>query len=153
VGAEVLANPATADAFHQFGIANVRRYAQYLRSTNNQGPVGIPGDDDLETRGAIWSFLRYAADRASSGGTDGSFWFKLVNSTTTGLANITNVIGQDPSLFLHDWATSVFTDDAAPGIDPRFQQRSWNFRSLLPAVGSPFPLTDPRTDHRLVDGL
>jgi hypothetical protein len=130
---------------------NVDRYRRYLLATATQGPIGIDGsDDDLETRGAVWSFLRYAADR--SGPTDGTFWYQLVNSQTSGTANLAQVLGSSPAPMLRDWAVSVYADDATPsGAErPRFSQASWNFRALYPAAGSSFPPVTT-AERRLAD--
>jgi hypothetical protein len=143
---------ATAASFTTFMKQNADRYRRYLLSTAIQGPVGIDrSDDDLETRGAIWSFLRYAADR--SGPTDGTFWYQLVNSQTTGAANLSQVLGGPVAPLLRDWAISVYADDATPGgaSGSRFSQPSWNFRSLYPAMSTTFPLT-ASSERRMTDG-
>src|SRR5690348_15800043 len=83
-------------------------------------------------RGYIWDMLRYSADRARS--TRGDFWYQLVNSKTTGRANLANVLGvTDDGLtgYFRDWSVSVFADAALPGVDPRFTQPSWNVRKML----------------------
>ena len=149
--AAVTQNPAAA-AFATFMKQNADRYRRYLLSTALQGPVGIDqSDDDLETRGAVWSFLRYAADR--SGPTDGTFWYRLVNSQTSGAANLSQVLGSPLAPVLRDWAISVYADDATPGGagDSRFSQPSWNFRSLYPAMSTTFPLT-ASSERRLTNG-
>lgn len=136
-------DPLFAAAYSTFAINNFRRYATYLPATETQAPIGFDADDDdLPTRGAIWSFLRYAADHLPAG-TENSFWFSLVNSKTSGLANLTNALGASPAPLLHDWATSVFLDDDATGVDPRYLQPSWNSRSILTGggVSTAFPLT------------
>ena len=140
---------ATADAFREFQSNNLRRYATYLRATSTEAPVGVVGDDDVETRGAAWSFLRYAADRVAPG--DATLWFRLVNAKTIGLANLTAVLARDPTPLLRDWAVSTYADDAVPSVASRFSQTSWNFRTLFPADGSVFPLTDPALERRLAD--
>ena len=70
---------AVRDAANRYAIANLARFREYLKATRSESPFGEPQpdesgdrDDDLETRGAIWSFLRYAADRRGSG--DGDAW-------------------------------------------------------------------------------
>ena len=45
---------------------------------------------------------------------------------------VTDVLDQDPVDLMQSWTTSVYLDDAAPaGTDERFQQKSWNMRSLV----------------------
>jgi len=140
--ASIFTDPAVSAAYSTFSINNLRRYALYLARTETQGPVGFDAfDDDLQTRGAIWSFLRFSADHVAATN-ENNLWFKLVNSHTSGMTNLTSALGVAPSTLLRDWATSVFLDDNAPSLDPRFQQPSWNARSILTGAGTstPFPL-------------
>jgi len=121
---------------------NFNRYKAYIARTEQQAPIGFDAfDDDLPTRGAIWNFLRYTADRLPAG-QENAFWFSLVNSKTTGIPNLNDALGTSVAPFLRDWAISVFMDDNAPSVDPRFQQPSWNLRSLFTNGGMSlaFPL-------------
>jgi hypothetical protein len=134
-------DPKFGAAFSTFEANNFLRYALYLQRTETQSPIGFDLlDDDLYTRGAIWSFLRYTADHLPAD-QENPFWYKLVNSTTSGVANLTNALGTAPYSLLRDWAISVYMDDIAPGVDARYEQPSWNFRSALPTYTSiPFQL-------------
>ncbi|HEV7589712.1 MAG TPA: Ig-like domain-containing protein [Longimicrobium sp.] len=123
--AEVLATQARVNAFNEFQLENFGRLDEYLRAPAANAPYA--GNDDLATRGATWSFLRYSADRR--GGAEQSFWFALVNSQTTGLANLQNVLGTDPVLWANDWAVANYTDDAVP-VTAVFTHPSWKFRDL-----------------------
>ncbi|MEJ2217812.1 MAG: hypothetical protein P8099_14475 [Gemmatimonadota bacterium] len=126
---------ATVDAANEYALSDLDRYIRFLQAPDTASLMGI---DNLAMRGAIWSFLRYAADRSGRS----TFFYDLVNSTTSGVDNLRNVIGSDPLPWMRDWAVSVYTDDAVAGIDPRYTQPSWNFRSVLPALttDSTFPL-------------
>ena len=140
--ATAFSDPKFVAAFSTFENNNFRRYATYLQRTETQAPIGSDMfDDDLPTRGAIWNFLRYTADHLPVGQENG-FWYKLVNSTTSGIANLTNALGGPPDALFRNWAISVFMDDNAPNVDPRFLQPSWNLRSAMTAGGSfsTFPL-------------
>jgi hypothetical protein len=140
--ASIFSDPALSAAYSTFSVNNFRRYALYLARTETQGPVGFDAfDDDLQTRGAIWSFLRFAADHVAPGNENG-LWFKLVNAHTSGMTNLTSALGVAPGPLLRDWAISVFLDDNAVSVDSRFQQPSWNARSILTGAGTstPFPL-------------
>ncbi len=52
------------DAVNAYQSSNLARFRNYLRAPSNNSPY--QGDDDLETRGASWSWLRYLADRPAS---------------------------------------------------------------------------------------
>ena len=119
------------DAFNNDAVSNFARLGEYLRAPSSNSPFA--DNDSLATRGATWSFLRYAADH--TGSDDGTTWFQLVNSTTTGLANLTQVFGSSLTTLARDWATSVFTDDITT-TDARYQEPSWNMRSIFGALQS-----------------
>ncbi len=72
-------------------------------------------------------------------------WHRLVrDATTTGLTNLQSAMGADPTTYFRSWATSVFTDDAVPGIDPLYTQPSWNWPQVYARVGNvayPAPLS------------
>ena len=119
------------DAFNEDAISNFSRLETYLGAPSSNSPFA--DNDSLATRGATWSFLRYAADH--TGSDDGTTWFQLVNSTTSGIANLQQVFGTDLTTLARDWATSVFADDVAP-TDSRYQQPSWNLRSIFGALES-----------------
>ena len=72
---------------------------------------------------------------------DAALWFKLVNNSTVGAANLQSVVG-DLTPLVRDWLVSHAVDDvAAPAT--QYQQRSWNWHSIYPALtvpASPYPL-------------
>lgn len=149
--ASIFDDPKATTAYTTFEVNNFRRYQTYLARTESQSPVGFDAnDDDLQTRGAIWNFLRFAADHLPAG-SENAFWFNLVNSKTSGITNLTSALGTAPNSLMRDWAISVFIDDNAPGVDPRFQESSWNLRSALTGGGTstPFPLAT----RSLTDGV
>ena len=95
------------DAANAYQIDNLDRYAIFLGNPAANSPYA--DNDSLATRGATWGFLRYAADH--QGTSDGTVWRQLVNSTTSGLANLTNVFGGTILNEFRDWSISVYTDD------------------------------------------
>jgi hypothetical protein len=118
---------------------NFRRFVIYLRSPGINSP--IVGNDQLATRGATWSFLRYAADRL--GPTDGTIWQRFDDATTTGIATLQAVFGTDPVPLLRDWTVANYVDDSGVSTDPRYSHKSWNFRDIYTKtfVGVPsYPL-------------
>jgi hypothetical protein len=135
IGATTLRASATAvDAFNEDQASNAGRYEEYLLKPSTNSP--IRDDDSLATRGATWDLLRYAADRKLlSGGADSDVWFALVNSTTTGLANLRGVFGADVAGLLRNWSVSQYTDDVVSNESTDYTQPSWNWHSIFPALG------------------
>lgn len=103
------ASAARLAAFNEFQNFNFGRYRTYLEATTDHGPYHEDDNDDLETRGAIWSLLRYLADHSSV--PDRDVWRGLVNTPDTGLVNLTNRFGPTVTELIRDWSTSVYTDD------------------------------------------
>ncbi|HEX6924770.1 MAG TPA: Ig-like domain-containing protein [Longimicrobiaceae bacterium] len=118
--------PVSSPHFSRYNVDNVARYINYLREPEKHSLMGEV--DELATRGAVWAFLRYVADREP--GDDQAMWMRLVNSKTVGLENLEEVLGVDPLQWMEDWQVSVFTDDADIDVDERYTQPSWNFRLL-----------------------
>src|SRR5690606_23380560 len=110
---------------------------------SEESPIG---SDRLETRGAIWSFLRYASDHDPR--TDAQFFRMLGDTPLAGFDNLAAVLGQPLDDFQR-WGISVYTDDLLEADDPSYQQPSWDFRSLLPALFDQF---FPLQVHNLSDG-
>jgi hypothetical protein len=136
--AEIRASAQSVDAFNSYAISNFGRFRTFMETPNTESP--IEADDDLETRGSAWHFLRYSADRRA--GNDRDVWYALVNTTAAGLVNYQEVFGVEPMDWLRDWTVSVYADDAVPGVEGRFTVPSWNFRSVYPLLTTParFPL-------------
>ena len=121
------------NAFNEDQSSNAGRYQEYLTDPAKNSP--IRDDDSLATRGATWDLLRYLADRKTAGGgTDASVWQALVNSKTTGIANLKQVFGTNLGALLRDWSVSHYTDDVVTSISSDFSQPSWNWHTLYPAL-------------------
>jgi hypothetical protein len=134
--ATIRATQPRVDAFNNHASQNLARYSLYLEKPEQNSPYA--DNDSLENRGATWSFLRYAADRKAA--TDAGIWSALVNSKTIGMANLQNVFGTDVTTWFRDWSISNYTDDKA-NTGATWQQPSWNFRDIFPAIGiTPYPL-------------
>jgi hypothetical protein len=136
----VRSSPAVLSAFNQHQLSNYARFMLYLRSAGGSHSL-IGANSPLETRGAIWAFLRYAADRRN--GDDHRLWFDLANSRSRGMDNLRGALGTDPLPWIEDWSTSLFAGDFVPGLDGRFATASWNHRSITSAFrdsGGQYPL-------------
>jgi hypothetical protein len=105
---------------------------EYLKQVSS---TSLMGPDAVETRGAAWQFLRYAADRR--GGSEQSAWRTLASPGAAGFDNLVRVFGSDVRSWIHDWMVSLYTDDAVAGVASQFQQPSWNFRDLFSGIRNP----------------
>jgi hypothetical protein len=117
---------ATYPYFKSDAAQNFSRFISYLEAPESNSPVA--DDDELATRGATWSFLRYAVDQL--GTSDAAVWARFDNSTTTGLATLQLALGRDPAPLFRSWAIAHYLDDTGISADPAFQHKSWNYRSL-----------------------
>ncbi len=134
-----------SDAFDTYGSANIRRFREFLINPLTNSPYA--DNSNITTRGAIWSFLRYSADRR--GGLEGSAWFQLANppSGTHGIPNLTRVFGPDLSSQVRDWAIANYADDFIPAVAVVTTHPSWDFRSTVAFVTQGnFPLATQQMD-------
>jgi hypothetical protein len=126
-------------AFNEHATGNLGRLESFLEAPEASSPFA--DDDELETRGATWSFLRYAADRLNGRETD--LWQRLVNSKTAGRTNLAAALGgANLDEWTRDWAVATYADRQAAGLESRFTQPSWNFRDIFAATStsSSYPL-------------
>ncbi len=127
---------ARSDLFRNYASQNFSRFYQFLTNPELNAPYAP--NDSLATRGAIWTFLRFAAGRQGASG-EAPFFRALVNSTTRGVANLQGVLGTGTFAdYLQDWAVSLIADDfsaaQAPLLDTRYRLVAWNFRSIYPGL-------------------
>ena len=132
-----------SDAFDTFGASNMRRYREFLINPLINSPYA--NNTNITTRGAIWAFLRYAADRR--GESESSAWFQLANppAGSHGIQNLTRVFSVELTTWVRDWAVANYADDFIAGVAPPATHPSWNFRSTVAFVNQGnFPLgTEP----------
>ncbi|MES2178166.1 MAG: hypothetical protein V4550_09900 [Gemmatimonadota bacterium] len=94
------------------------------------------------------TFSRAASTETYAGATaatDAELWYRLVNNQSVGMANLQSIFGTDIAGFVRDWSVSQAVDDVA-SVNTQYQQRSWNWHSIYPNVGtilSPYPLNNP----------
>lgn len=117
-------------AFNTYANQNYGRLRGWLQRPDTSGAFK---NGNLATRGAIWAYLRYSADRIN--GTDATLWYNLVNSTTNGRANLTAALGADADTWLRDFTSAMYADDGVAGIGAAQQITSWNFRSVYGGLG------------------
>ena len=129
-------NGLRAEDFTTYASQNFSRFYGFLIAPETNSPYAP--NDSLATRGAIWNFLRFAAARQGANG-EATFLRQLVNSTTTGVANLQQVLGGGGFAdYLRDWSVSLIADDfsaaTTAGLGPRYVNPAWNFRSIFPGL-------------------
>jgi hypothetical protein len=138
----ILGTGGAESAFNDDMLGDFFLYDAFVDNTDITSPYHQ--SDDLDTRGATWSFLRYAADRL--GPTDDSLFYHLVNSGLIGLTNLETQLKLSPAAFqamVRDFDVSVYADDFAP-VDSIYTQPSWNMRTIYAGISNPdftWPLT------------
>jgi Big-like domain-containing protein len=145
-------SPSLLAAFNQFGAANMRRFHEYLLNPTTNSPYA--DNATIATRGATWSFLRYAADR--KGGSESALWLQLANPPVGvhGMNNLSRVFGADLQLWIRDWATANYADDLVPDIESQDTDPSWNFRSVISGMNeNQFGLPTVKLDPANVTGI
>lgn len=121
----ISASQQRVDAYNNYLASNFGRLLAYIKKPSIYGPYAP--NDSLETRGAIWSALRYLTDRKN--GNDLAIWQSLVHTSVKGIPNLRAVYGADVISQLRDWSVALETDDLVP-TDPNYQIRSYNYRSI-----------------------
>ena len=86
---------------------------------------------------------RYSVAAVPIPSPDSDIWFRLVNNTVVGIANVQQVFGVDLSLSISDWSVSHAVDDISTLAGDQFLQKSWNWHSIYAALSTPasYPLT------------
>ena len=128
---QVQSSQAQLDAVNVYQVQNLGRLITYLKATEANSPYAP--NDKLETRGATWQLLRYAADR--TGGDERPIWRAMVNAKNAGQANFNAAFGSITAMS-RDFAITQYLDDTTIPATPAFMFPSWNFRSLLPALNN-----------------
>ena len=134
-----------SDAFDTYGAANIRRYREFLTNPLTNSPFA--DNSNITTRGAIWSFLRYAADRR--GGSESTLWFQLANPPpgSHGVQNLTRVLGPELPSQVRDWGVANYADDFITAVASAATHPSWDFRSTIAFLNQgSFPLATQQMD-------
>ena len=139
----VQAVPKILDAFNTFEAPNLRRFREFLGNPLTNSPYA--SEATLSTRGAMWSFLRYAADRR--GGEEQQLWMQLANppSGVHGLANLNRALTTDLSSWVRDWSVANYADDFVTGLASLITHPSWNIRSVVTVVNEGMWALDTQT--------
>ncbi len=122
-------------AFNTYLNPNFTNFRSWLQRPDTSG--AFKNTPTLAAAGVTWAFLRYAADR--KGGTESAFWSALVDGTGTGKANLQAAFGANPDVWLRDFVTANYTDDAVAGVGTEHTHPTYQYRSIFGGLGG-FPL-------------
>ena len=123
-----------ANDFDAFFFQNLARLTNWMDKPDLYSPTSALADTSLATRGAAWAFVRYGADNYS-GANPRAFTRGLAAGPDTGIVNFINMAKVSRDTLTKGWLVSMYTDHLGiPGLDPKYEYRSWNFRSVMPPV-------------------
>jgi hypothetical protein len=133
-------SPCTqADDFNAFFYQNLARLTYWMARPDTSSGISGPAviQANLSSRGAAWALVRYAADNYS-GGLPRAFTRKLEAGPDTGVTNFTTAAQAPIDTLLSGWLVSMYADHLGiAGLNPKYQYRSYNFRSVMPPVARP----------------
>ena len=142
--------PSQIGVLNDFQRPNLLRLLEFLKSPGSNSP--FDAEVELATRGAAWSFLRYSADRL--GGSNAAFFSQLIDSSTTGVENLSAALGGTATFFdwLGDWSVGLYADNRVSGLSSRFADRSWDHFSFFDSGGlsSPYVMTSSLASNPVV---
>ncbi len=95
---------------------------------------------------------RYSVSAAVIPSPDSDIWFRLVNNTLVGLANVQQVLGVDPAVAVSDWSASHAVDDQSALVANQFLQLSWNWHSVYSALCQTQPCAYPLSVTTMIAG-
>jgi hypothetical protein len=123
-----------ANDFNAFFFQNLGRLTDWQDKPDQFSPVSDMADTSLAVRGAAWALVRYAADNYSSN-LPRAFTHALSVGPDTGVVNFVAAAKVPMDTLIKSWLVSMYADHLGiAGLDPKYQYKSYNFRSALPPV-------------------
>jgi len=127
-------NQQATNDFNAFFYQNLARLTYWMVRPDTSSGISARTDKNLSSRGAAWAVLRFAGDNYS-GGDPRSLTHKLSMGPDTGVKNFTIATTVPLDTVLAGWLVSMYADHLGiPGLDPKYQYRSYNFRNVMPTV-------------------
>ena len=123
-----------ANDFNAFFFQNLARLTYWMQDPDLYSPTSSLADSSLATRGAAWAIVRYVADNYSNGAPR-TLTRALAAGPDTGVRNFTAAVKAPLDTVVSGWLVSMFADHLGiPGLNARYQYRSYNFRDVMPPV-------------------
>jgi hypothetical protein len=128
-------SPCTqANDFNAFFFQNLARLTDWMVQPDHFSPMSGMADTSLAVRGAAWAIVRFGADNYSNG-LPRTFTRALVAGPDTGVTNFVAATKSPIDTVVKAWLVSMYADHLGiAGLDPKYQYRSYNFRSVMPPV-------------------
>jgi hypothetical protein len=127
-------NQAASDDFNAFFFQNFARLSYWMARPDTSSGISSNSDANLSSSGADWAIGRYAADNYSNGDVR-AFTRKLAAGPDNGIKNFTTVAGAPLDTLMAGWLVSMYADHfGIPGLNAKYQYRSYNFRNIMPPV-------------------
>ncbi len=127
-------NRMPPDIYNAFFAQNFGRLKPYVERPDTTGPIvgQRQAQNNLASRGAVWSMLRYAADWFS-GGAPETLTRALAAGPDTGTTNLVHGVGVPLDTLLGRWLVTLYADHngTIPNLDPRYNYKSYTLRNIL----------------------
>ena len=123
-----------ANDFNAFFYQNFARLTYWMKDPDQYAPFMKMADTSLAVRGAAWAIVRFAADNYSNGDPR-AFTRKLDAGPDTGTKNFSTAAKTPIDTLVKHWLVSMYADHLnISGLDPSYQYKTYNFRSIMPPV-------------------
>ena len=116
-------------------------FARLYSFLNQPGATSLFGrvaDGDFTFYGISWSFIRYNVDRYAT--SEATYLRGITSATVTGITNISQQSGADPTQILGNWSLALYLDEntaMAGNADVNFP--SWDLRDIFAGMNRDFP--------------
>jgi hypothetical protein len=105
-----------------------------MQRPDTSSGISAHADANLSSRGAAWSIVRYSADNYSNGDAR-ALARKLAAGPDTGTKNLSVSDKAPLDSIVAGWLVANYADHLGiPGLDAKYQFRSYNFRNIMPSV-------------------
>jgi hypothetical protein len=114
------------------------RLYTYLDLPGTGSLFGRASDGDFVFYGASWSFIRYNVDRYAT--SEQAYLRGITSASATGINNIAQQSGADPTQILGNWSLALYLDgNAAMAGNADVNLASWDMRDIYAGMNTDFP--------------
>ena len=125
---------AANNDFNAFFYQNLARLTYWMERPDTSSGISVHTDQNLSSRGAAWSLLRWSVDTYSNGNAR-AMTRKLAAGPDTGTKNFTVSTNQPLDTLVAGWLVTNYSDHfGIPGLNPKYNFKSYNMRNVMPPV-------------------